>query len=166
MVSTGNPENASTCNNANFGTTTLDLDTTFSETASVGTWAWSSGPATPSINGENTVDFEGLPNGTYVFAYTTTDAQEPCTNETSEVTISVSSCDTDDDGDGLFGGAESSLGTNPNNADTDGDGVNDGDEVGGDIANPLDEDGDGIIDALESNVLDADTDGVVDQLDP
>ncbi|MGS0525091.1 T9SS type B sorting domain-containing protein [Zobellia nedashkovskayae] len=34
------------------------------------------------------------------------------------------------------------------------------------LGNPLDTDGDGIIDALESNVLDTDSDGVFDQLDP
>lgn len=165
-VNTGAPENASSCNDAAFGTTTLDLDTTFSTAASAGTWAWSSGPANVTPDGENVVDFQGLANGTYVFAYTTTGAEEPCVNETAEVSISVSSCDTDDDGDGLFGGLESSLGTDPNNADSDGDGVDDGVEVGDDTANPLDTDGDGIIDALESNVLDTDSDGVMDQLDP
>ncbi|WP_400072150.1 gliding motility-associated C-terminal domain-containing protein [Zobellia russellii] len=165
-VTAGAPEDASSCNDSNFGTTTLDLDTTFSEAASAGTWAWASGPATPAINGENVVDFQGLPNGTYVFEYTTTGAQAPCENETAELTISVSSCDTDDDGDGLLGGLESTLGTDPNNPDSDDDGINDGDEVGDDFDNPLDEDGDGIIDALDSNVLDSDLDGVVDQLDP
>ncbi|MBT2162475.1 T9SS type B sorting domain-containing protein [Zobellia barbeyronii] len=165
-VNTGAPENASSCNDAAFGTTTLDLDTTFATTASAGTWAWSSGPANVTPNGENVVDFQGLANGTYVFAYTTTGAVAPCENDVAEVSISVSSCDTDDDGDGLFGGLESSLGTDPNNADSDGDGVDDGVEVGDDTANPLDTDGDGIIDALESNVLDTDSDGVMDQLDP
>ncbi|CAM3529937.1 gliding motility-associated C-terminal domain-containing protein [Zobellia roscoffensis] len=165
-VTAGNPENASSCNDATFGTTTLDLDTTFADTASAGNWAWSSGPANATINGENVVDFQGLPNGTYVFAYTTTGAQEPCVNETAEVTIAVSSCDTDDDGDGLLGGLEAILGTDPNNPDSDEDGINDGIEVGDDTANPLDGDGDGIIDALDSNVLDTDSDGVVDQLDP
>ncbi|WP_276168010.1 gliding motility-associated C-terminal domain-containing protein [Zobellia alginiliquefaciens] len=165
-VTAGNPENASSCNDATFGTTTLDLDTRFADTASAGNWSWSSGPANVTINGENVVDFQGLPNGTYVFAYTTTGAQEPCVNETAEVTISVSSCDTDDDGDGLLGGLEAILGTDPNNPDSDEDGINDGDEVGDDFDNPLDEDGDGIIDALDSNILDTDLDGVVDQLDP
>ena len=165
-VNTGSPENGSSCNDAAFGTTTLDLDTTFSETASAGTWAWTSGPANVVPDAENVVDFQGLANGTYVFTFTTTDAQLPCENDTSEVTISVSSCDTDDDGDGLLGGLESNLGTDPNNADSDGDGISDGEEVGDDPTNPLDEDGDGIIDALESNVLDTDSDGVMDQADP
>ena len=39
-------------------------------------------------------------------------------------------------------------------------------EVGPDVTNPLDEDGDGIIDALDSNTLDTDEDGVNDQQDP
>ncbi|MBU2947619.1 gliding motility-associated C-terminal domain-containing protein [Zobellia uliginosa] len=165
-VNTGSPENGSSCNDAAFGTTTLDLDTTFSETASAGTWAWTSGPANVVPDAESVVDFQGLANGTYVFTFTTTDAQLPCENDTSEVTISVSSCDTDDDGDGLLGGLESNLGTDPNNADSDGDGISDGEEVGDDPTNPLDEDGDGIIDALESSVLDTDSDGVMDQADP
>ena len=58
------------------------------------------------------------------------------------------------------------LGTDSNDPDTDGDGIEDGVEVGDDIDNPLDEDGDGIIDALDSNTADADNDGVNDQQDP
>uniref|UniRef100_UPI0030DA7214 T9SS type B sorting domain-containing protein n=1 Tax=Maribacter arcticus TaxID=561365 RepID=UPI0030DA7214 len=50
--------------------------------------------------------------------------------------------------------------------DTDGDGIEDGVEVGADIANPLDEDNDGIIDALDSNTDDVDNDGVNNQQDP
>jgi|TARA_B100001094_G_scaffold332861_1_gene406932 hypothetical protein len=44
----------------------------------------------------------------------------------------------DRDGDGLPAVTESQLGTNPNSADTDGDGINDGDEVA-QYSNPLDE---------------------------
>lgn len=72
----------------------------------------------------------------------------------------------DSDGDGLLDGAESTLGTNPNNSDTDGDGVSDGAEVGPNLASPIDTDGDGIINALESSLLDTDGDGVNDQIDP
>ncbi|MFC4721882.1 gliding motility-associated C-terminal domain-containing protein, partial [Geojedonia litorea] len=50
-------------------------------------------------------------------------------------------------------------GTDPLNADSDGDGINDGAE------GTTDTDGDGTIDALESNTADADNDGVVDQYD-
>ena len=164
--STGAPVNTSSCNDATFGETVLDLDDSFSVTADAGTWSFTSGPTPITLNAENAVDFQGSANGDYVFAYTTTGAEAPCENETAEVTISVSSCDTDDDNDGLLGGLESRLGTDPNNPDTDGDGINDGVEVGDDTENPLDADADGIIDALDSNLLDADVDGVVDQLDP
>jgi len=165
-VSAGVPANGSSCNDPAFGSTTLDLaDQLTGEDA--GVWAVTSQPAGGTIaNGINLIDFEGQPDGDYVFTFTTTGAQAPCENESSVVTISVSSCDTDDDGDGLFGGEEAALGTLPNNADTDGDGIDDGVEVGGDVLNPLDEDGDGRIDALESNILDSDSDGLVDQLDP
>ncbi|MGB6150733.1 MAG: Calx-beta domain-containing protein, partial [Pricia sp.] len=164
--SAGAPENTSSCNNSDFGVTVLDLDDTFTGTADAGVWSFTSGPTPITLSAENVVDFQGSANGAYVFTYTTSEAQAPCENESAEITISVSSCDTDDDNDGLLGGLESQLGTDPNNPDTDGDGINDGVEVGDDTENPLDVDEDGIIDALDSNVLDTDEDGVVDQIDP
>ena len=72
----------------------------------------------------------------------------------------------DSDNDGLTDAQETLLGTDPFNADSDGDGVNDGVEVGATVGAPIDTDGDGIIDALESPILDADGDGVSDQADP
>ena len=72
----------------------------------------------------------------------------------------------DNDGDGLTNGQEDTLGTNRNNVDTDGDGSNDNVEVGANVNAPLDTDGDGIIDALDSSVTDSDGDGVPNQLDP
>jgi len=48
-----------------------------------------------------------------------------------------SSCNTDPDNDGLSNEEEAEAGTDPNNPDTDGDGVTDGDEVDDDT-NPLD----------------------------
>ena len=75
--------------------------------------------------------------------------------------------DGDEDGDGLMNGIEKHLlGTNLFSADTDGDGINDYDEVGGDINAPFDSDGDGIIDALESASADLDKDCLPDQFDP
>jgi hypothetical protein len=71
----------------------------------------------------------------------------------------------DSDGDGLTNAQEDALGTTRNNADTDGDGTNDGVEVGGDVNSPLDSDSDGIINALESSLVDTDLDGVSNQLD-
>jgi gliding motility-associated-like protein/uncharacterized repeat protein (TIGR01451 family) len=167
--SAGTPQNngnASSCNDASNGPTTLDLDELIAG-EDEGEWAFTSGP-TPSfaISATNEVDFETLPDGDYVFTFTTTGAEAPCSNESSVITISVNDCDIDTDLDGLFDGPESTLGTDPNNRDTDGDGILDGVEVGLDVENPLDEDEDGIIDALDSNIADTDDDGVVDQLDP
>lgn len=51
--------------------------------------------------------------------------------------------DLDDDNDGLRNSQELSLGTNPNNPDTDGDGLTDGAEVNNHGTNPLSEDSDG-----------------------
>lgn len=164
--SAGAPRNASSCNAADFGVTILDLDSTFSGTPGTGAWSLTSGPSAVSLDTENVVDFQGSANGVYVFTYTTNGAQAPCENATAQVTISVSSCDSDDDGDGLLGGLEATLGTDPNNPDTDGDTINDGVEVGNNPENPLDGDADGIIDALDSNILDTDLDGVNDQQDP
>lgn len=76
------------------------------------------------------------------------------------------SCSNDSDGDGLSNTVEGNLNTDPNNPDTDGDGENDGAEVGFLVFLPIDRDGDGKIDALESTLEDADNDGVNDELDP
>ncbi|MET6992082.1 Calx-beta domain-containing protein, partial [Sediminicola arcticus] len=165
--SAGTATDIGSCSVAAGGPTTLDLDDTLTG-EDAGVWSVTTVPAGSSveIGTDNIVDFEGLTNGDYVFTYTTTGAQAPCTNDTVSVTVTVISCTVDSDNDGLLDGQEITLGTEPNNPDTDGDGINDGTEVGDDIANPLDGDGDGIIDALDSNILDTDNDGVVDQLDP
>jgi hypothetical protein len=56
----------------------------------------------------------------------------------------------DTDGDGLDDGDEVAIGTDPNNADTDGDGLDDGDEVAiGTDPNNADTDGDGVSDGDE-----------------
>jgi large repetitive protein len=73
---------------------------------------------------------------------------------------------TDTDNDGLTNTQEATLGTNPFDADSDGDGQTDDDEIGADINSPLDTDGDGKIDALESSVDDTDGDGTNDETDP
>jgi len=70
------------------------------------------------------------------------------------------------DGDGCLNVDEIAAGTLTNNPDTDGDGQNDCIEIGADPSNPLDTDGDGIIDALESSNSDTDGDGVSDEADP
>jgi hypothetical protein len=80
--------------------------------------------------------------------------------------IGATNVQNDSDGDGLTDGQETTLGTDPDNADSDGDGVNDGAEVGANVGSPVDTDGDGVINALESSITDADGDGVSNQLDP
>ncbi|WP_437371427.1 Calx-beta domain-containing protein [Maribacter litoralis] len=166
QASTGTATNGSICNVAANGLTAIDLDSRLSG-ADPGVWIFVSGPETNvDISSTNVVEFEGAASGAYIFSYTTTNSTAPCENPTVEVTINVSDCETDDDNDGLLGGQEVVLGTDSNDPDTDGDGIEDGEEVGDDIDNPLDEDGDGIIDALDSNTADADNDGVNDQQDP
>ncbi len=85
-------------------------------------------------------------------------------SSSDDVVISVR--DADPDRDGLLNSQERMLGTNPNNADTDGDGLSDGDEVNRYHTNPLraDTDGDGLTDGAEvntyhTNPLNRDTDG-------
>ncbi|MEP3373195.1 MAG: Calx-beta domain-containing protein [Maribacter dokdonensis] len=165
QASVGTATNGSICNVAANGLTAIDLDSRLNG-ADPGVWIFVSGPDNMTISSTNVVEFEGATSGAYVFSYTTTDSTAPCENPTVEVTINVSDCETDDDNDGLLGGQEVILGTDSNDPDTDGDGIEDGEEVGDDINNPLDEDGDGIIDALDSNTDDADNDGVNDQQDP
>ncbi|MCL6274895.1 gliding motility-associated C-terminal domain-containing protein [Muricauda sp. 2012CJ35-5] len=129
--STGVPSNTIACNAAgNGGPTILDLDDTLTG-EDAGNWAVVTDPSSGAlvINGDNTVDFEGLPSGDYVFEFTTTGAIAPCTNTSVQVTILVSDCIVDNDGDGLTNGEESNLETDPNNPDTDGDGLTDGEEV-------------------------------------
>jgi len=63
----------------------------------------------------------------------------------------------DADSDGLDNGLEEDLGSNPYHADSDGDGIVDGDELGDDPLDPVDSDGDGIADLLDP---DDDDDGI------
>ncbi len=166
-VTAGTPSDGSACSVAANGPSLRDLDDRLlGETP--GVWTIESIPvgATVTIDPGNLVNFENQPDGTYSFRYTTNTAQAPCVDEFAIVNITVNDCDVDTDGDGLLDGIEATLGTNPNLVDTDGDGIDDGVEVGPDTANPLNEDGDEFIDALDSNILDADLDLVNDQQDP
>jgi hypothetical protein len=70
----------------------------------------------------------------------------------------------DTDTDGLVNGLELSLGSDPTLADSDQDGVADGDELTDALVN-VDTDGDGFADILESRVLDTDGDCITDQFD-
>ncbi|MEZ5480057.1 MAG: IPTL-CTERM sorting domain-containing protein [Thiolinea sp.] len=64
----------------------------------------------------------------------------------------------DSDNEGLTEAQEAAIGSNPNNPDSDGDGIPDGTEVGADPANPLDTDKDGTPDVIDE---DDDNDGVL-----
>ncbi len=68
----------------------------------------------------------------------------------------------DPDGDGLTNGEEKTIGTNPYDADTDGDTIPDPMEVGENHLSPPDHDGDGDIDAVDP---DSDADGIPDAVE-
>ncbi|HUQ11927.1 MAG TPA: hypothetical protein VM146_16550 [Steroidobacteraceae bacterium] len=85
---------------------------------------------------------------------------------THTVGVGAGNFQNDSDGDGLLDSAETTLGTDPSDPDTDLDGASDGAEVGPNPASPVDTDGDGVINALESSITDSDNDGVSNQLDP
>ncbi|MSP90767.1 MAG: hypothetical protein EXR79_03010 [Myxococcales bacterium] len=72
--------------------------------------------------------------------------------------------DSDLDGDGLANGLEKTLGTNVALADSDDDGIADGVEIG-DPKQPKDTNGDGTIDAVQSNAIDSDGNCIVDAFD-
>jgi|GEM_PF-1556285 len=117
--------------------------------------------ATKPANGTVTIDADGTItytpdagfSGNDSFTYTLCDDNGACDDATVLITVSGGSGDADDDGDGLTNDEEINItGTDPNDPDTDGDGINDGDEVsGGGSANSYDE-------GVDTNPLDADTD--------
>ncbi|MCB9571896.1 MAG: tandem-95 repeat protein [Kofleriaceae bacterium] len=110
------------------------------------------GHGTVAINGDGTVTYTPTASfeGTDTFTYTVSDGQGG--TATATVTVSVGS---DRDGDGLSDATEEQLGTDPDDADSDDDGILDGDE-------PdwwEDSDGDGLINPLDP---DSDNDGLYD----
>ncbi|MEO0507934.1 MAG: Calx-beta domain-containing protein [Bacteroidota bacterium] len=129
--SAGTPTDTSACSlSGQGGPTVIDLDTTLMG-ADPGVWSIVSQPTNGgvSVSDGNNVDFENQPDGTYIFEYTTTGAEAPCTNTSVQVSISVTDCIVDTDGDGLTDGEEIQLGTDRNDPDTDDDGLTDGEEV-------------------------------------
>ena len=93
--------------------------------------------------------------GIYIISYSAMDASGNIGSIERNITIA----DLDIDLDGLKASEEIFLGSDPNNKDTDGDGIFDGEE------GYKDTDGDGILDILESILVDEDKDGVVNQFD-
>ncbi|MCB0371756.1 MAG: gliding motility-associated C-terminal domain-containing protein [Muricauda sp.] len=82
------------CNvSSNDGPNTLDLDDTLIG-QDPGDWTVLTDPSngTLAIGTDNIVDFTGLPSGDYVFEYTTNGAQAPCENTSTQVTITVEDC--------------------------------------------------------------------------
>lgn len=100
-----------------------------------------------------------------------TESADDLGDENSEFASSTVMIDTDMDQDGVSDDIELLKGTNPNNKDTDSDGLSDYEEVNVYKTNPLvaDTDGDGLVDGEEVNVYktdplvaDTDTDGLID----
>jgi hypothetical protein len=98
------------------------------------------------------------------------DPEPHCHSECNAGEDTDTDTDTDTDSDGLTDADEAALGTDPNNADSDGDGLPDGREVNDLGTNPLntDTDSDGLTDGLEidhstdPNAPDTDGDGLGD----
>jgi len=112
---------------------------------------------TAEVNADGTVtytpddDFEG----TDTFTVTVCDDGGACDESTVTVTVGPAPSAADDDNDGLTNAEEEVLGTDPNNPDSDGDGLDDGDEVNGTGAN----EGVGSTDPRDA---DSDDDGLTD----
>lgn len=94
---------------------------------------------------------QGLDN-TYNVIVKVCDSYQACDQQA--LAVKVTDIAEDRDNDGLNDNVETGLGSNLDNIDTDGDGVDDKTEVGSDPLNPRDSDNDGIPD-----ILDTDDDG-------
>lgn len=119
---------------------TIDLDPS---TSGIQTTFTVAGQGTYTANNDGTVTFDPLPGfegNTTPINYTIQD-NGGATSNVATIAVTVGLCATNPSGDcdfdGLSNSAEATLGTNPNNPDSDGDGVLDGTEVA-DNTNPLD----------------------------
>ncbi len=115
-----------------------------------GTTGGDFGSVVVNSNGSLTYTAIDGASGTDPFTYTVSDGNGGTNTATVSVAINPKASD-DNDNDGLTNTEESQLGTDPNNADSDYDGIPDGVEVGNDISNPIDTDSDGIINALDND---------------
>ena len=145
-----------------------DLDVDGDALTVIGTTVPAHGTAT--LNPDGTVSYAPQAGfiGTDSFRYSISDGHGG--TSTATVTVVVGA---DDDGDGLSNHRERDLGTNPQNPDTDADGLRDGVEVLTSGTDPLDDDSDedgvldghedqnhnGALDPGETNPLASDTDG-------
>ena len=129
----------------------VDMDTlTFSATSALGTLS------VDEATGVITATTSAQDAGDVMVTAEVTDGQA---RDSRNFIIRVAANSTDTDADGLTDDEEEALGTDPNNPDSDGDFISDLFEVGDDIANPIDTDADGTIDALDD---DSDEDGTPD----
>ncbi len=130
---------------------------------------WSDGTNTAT---GSAFDFTPVAEGSYLITATVTDSLATTTVETSSVLVVSDLGQLDDDNDGLSTNEEIALGTDPAIADTDGDGLLDGDEVNTHGSDPLlaDTDADGMPDdyevlqgynpVVDDGAVDSDGDGV------
>lgn len=95
-------------------------------------------------------------NNVYEVTAKVCDRHNSCSTQT--LSLQVTDVAEDNDNDGLHADDELALGTDPDKADSDGDGLNDLFEIGSDVSQPRDSDGDGVIDALDA---DDDNDGIL-----
>lgn len=80
-----------------------------------------------------------------------TSADTPSDTPAATAPITTTTDFIDADNDAISDETERSLGTDPANDDSDGDGIKDNIELGTDLKNPVDTDADGIIDALDED---------------
>ena len=121
-------------------------------------------PLTTRASGD--VDYDGLLDTWEIKNFCPSLIGVPSTDPRVSACLASQTGTDDPDHDGCDNGCEQTNGTNPNVADTDGDGLNDGAEIYTYKTNPLkaDTDGDGLTDGQEVNIyhtdpLNPDTDG-------
>jgi len=89
-------------------------------------------------------DSDGISDGSEV-------GSEPSQPMDTDKDGMIDALDTDDDNDGIPTSIETKVNSDPFNKDSDGDGINDGDEMGDNPDQPKDSDGDGIIDLIDAD---------------